>query len=124
MADKPGGFFSMSQKSIFDADVAAVETELPAQLRFGGAQGTVIIASRVPVNDAKTMEDAGFLPGFDVEVDVRVSAFATASLDLPNVRDEVEVYEISRAVWLACKIEKIMSSQDGVMLHLSLNQST
>jgi hypothetical protein len=108
---------------IFNADVAAVIGEIPAQLRIGGAGGAVLTGSRVPMRDTQAMEDAGFLQRFDFEIMFAVSAFTVAKVTIPAVRDTAETFEPARAAWIPCQVGSRWFSQDGICVHFGMNQS-
>ena len=94
---------------IFDADVAAVETELPAPFTFKGKAYT---GSKTQTIDSLEMEDAGFTQKFDFELDVRKSIFG--SVTPPGKNDEIGMAP------LTYRVERVTPSQDGVMLTLHM----
>lgn len=77
--------------SQFDADVAAIESEAavngPLVFRYLGKE---YVGQRTPIIDKMVMDDAGFLPGFDFEMDVRASQFVSP-LTPPNNSDVIEI---------------------------------
>lgn len=88
----------------FDADVAAVETELPVTFTFNGKD---YVGSKTQTVDSLEMEDAGFVQKYDFELEVRVLAFG--SVTPPAKNGEIKIAPTSY------RVEKVTPSQDGVM---------
>lgn len=95
---------------IFDADVAAVEPELPVIFLFKTKEYT---GSKTQTLDSLEMEDAGFTQKYDFELDVRTLIFGTVSP--PGKNDEIIIASVSY------RVLKVTLSQDSVMrtLHMA-----
>ncbi len=97
----------------FDADVAAVEPELPVQFFFKEKEYT---GSKTHTIDSLDMEDAGFQQRYDFELDVRTVVFAGVSA--PEKNSAIKIGTVTY------RIEKITPSQDGVMFTFHMVERT
>ena len=106
-------------QTIFDADVASVETEVPVTFKFNGATFT---GSRTPTLDKQAMMDAGFEQAFDFKLVVRVQAFS------PNppmpVRSDIIILEPNTLTWTSYHCQSATPSQDGVTVTYNVVQMT
>lgn len=109
----------MSQTTQFDADVAAVEPEMPVTFRIDGKEFT---GQRTPIVDRQQMVDAGFEQTYDFTLIVRVSAFAAK--ELPTVQSEPEIFDSIKGEWTAYRIVSAAPSQDGVTVEYAVRQLT
>lgn len=101
----------------FDADVAAVETDLPVTIRIDGKTYT---AQRTPIIDRQTMVDAGFDQTFDFQIVVRTAAFAPGNP--PPVNSDIEV-EVG-GEFVEYHIESATPAQDGVTVTYGIRENT
>jgi hypothetical protein len=97
----------------FDSDVQAIEPELPVTFTW---MGKSLVGSRNATPDGQEMVDAGFLPIYSVEITVRTAAFAAASRT-PVRNDDIQIQDGSSQP-VTYRIDKILTSQDGVCLTL------
>jgi hypothetical protein len=96
----------VTQTEQFDADVAAVEPEMPVIFKFGGKEYT---GQRTPIADRQPMVDSGFEQTFDFLLVVRTAIFVEPEKP-PVVDSEIEIEDVSY------RIEASTPSQDGVTI--------
>lgn len=92
----------------FASDVEAVETDLPVTFIFNGKSYT---GQKDETRDARDMQDAGYMQGYDFEVWARVEIFAGASV--PAVNDAITIDGINYA------INGKITSPDGVVVRMA-----
>lgn len=111
----------MSAQTVqFDADVQAVEPEMPVAFKFNGIEYT---GQRTPIMDRQAMEDAGFAQAFDFQLIVRVSEFVAPVKPMRN-HDTVEILDSLRGEWIGYNINSVQPSQDGVTITYNVVQKT
>lgn len=76
----------MNAKDIFDADIAAIEGEMPVTFTFNG---TRYVGQKTGTVDELAMQDAGYQPSFDFQLSVRRSLFV--GLTAPTNNDTIEI---------------------------------
>lgn len=124
LLDEGGGVFSKKQMSVqteqFDADIEAVEPEMPVSFRIAEKEYT---GQRTSIVDKQAMVDAGYEQAFDFLLLVRVALFTTAA-DLPKVNSDIEIYDVLRGTWITYTIASASPSQDGVAIQYALSANT
>ena len=104
----------------FDADVAAIEPEVPVSFKWHGIQHP---ASRTPIMDRQAMEDAGFSQAFDFQLVVRTSIFVAPVVAM-RVNDMIEIFDPLRLKWMEYNCQTVDPSQDGVTITYAVKQRT
>lgn len=111
----------MSAQTIqFDADVAAIEAEVPVVFKFNGVN---YVGSRTPIMDKQAMEDAGFAQLFDFQLIVRLSLFV-APISPMRVHDTISIQDAVRGLWVDYNVATVQPSQDGVTMAYGVTQKT
>lgn len=93
---------------IFDADVAAIEPDMPVYFVF---KGKTLLGQRTQIADNQLAADAGFVQVYDFELLVRVAILPTPA---PVINDVIKIGVTDY------RIDKITPSQDGVMVTYSM----
>jgi hypothetical protein len=96
----------------FDADVQAIEPELPVSFVW---QGKTLTGSRNATSDSQALADAGIIQMYDVDLIVRTALFV--GIPVPAKNDEIKIQNRDLA-WVFYRIEKITDAQDGVTMTL------
>lgn len=110
----------MSAQTIqFDADIAAIENDVPCEFRFNGIAYS---GSRTPITDRQTLEDAGLAQTFDFQLIVRASLFV-APIKPMRTEDEIEVYDTLRGEWISYCVYR-EPDQAGVAITYGVTQKT
>lgn len=104
----------MSQAAQFDADVAAVETDLPVTFTFAGKS---YVGQKTPIVDKLGMADAGFEPGVDFILEVRLSQF-TGNDRAPGNLDIIEIGDTEYC------IKQTTPDQSGIVVTYGVQQKS
>jgi hypothetical protein len=99
----------MTMLQQFEADVAAVEPELPVTFTFNGKSYT---GQRLPAIDAQEFVDAGILPKSDFDLLARRAIYV--GVDAPVKNDEFTIEGVRY------RVDRLNSSQDGITVLYSL----
>lgn len=101
----------------FSSDVEAVEPEMPVSFRFNGKS---YVGQKNQIADTFEMGDAGLVQKYDFNLDVRVNAFGTDKV--PGKNDDIEIADPA-GNFIRYRVDRLSTSQDGVMLEFSCVQS-